>query len=293
MPSKQNPFSLYDFLGYLIPGALLIYIAFGLNDLFYQLSYINKLSVFFRSTQGIMPLIIFSYMAGHIIGIVSSYTIENAYVDRYGYPSRQILSSTYKQVKKEKLKLFKESPFTFLSTYLAEKTIRILIRSDIFKAKTLESQLDNITLKKIKHYFIKNHKCDDIESLINSEYFHHIYHYCVENSSAHLSKIQNYVALYGLFRNTAFVALLTAWAFIFETSKNLAVSIYRYKSLPDFSPTYLLLGAASFLCFSILYLGFSKFYRRYTSEVFLAFCITYQYEKNERQSLRAQISGSN
>lgn len=288
MPSKQNPFSLYDFLGYLIPGALLIYIALGLNGLLYRSPPLSDFFDFLKSTKGLIPLIVLSYLSGHIVGIISSYTIEKAYIDRFGYPSRQILISTKNPDKASKLKNLKESPLIFLSTYLAEKIIRIAIQNNIFKAKTLEKEIDNITTKKIKDYFTKKHKCDDINALMETEYFHHIYHYCVENSPAHLSKIQNYVALYGLFRNTSFVALLTAWAFIVASIKNLAISIYTYQTIPDFSLTYLLLGGTAFICFSILYLGFSKFYRRYTSEVLFSFCITYQYEKKERSSIRRQ-----
>lgn len=38
--------------------------------------------------------------------------------------------------------------------------------------------------------------------------------------------------------------------------------------------------------FSIFYLGFSKFYKRYSTEVIMAFSVSYEYEKRERSKYK-------
>jgi hypothetical protein len=77
---KQNPFSLYDFLGYLIPGSTLIYLFIIIenwtnnkveNNLESIFSYVSKYNF-----QEIFFFIIISYAIGHLLSFISSVTIE-------------------------------------------------------------------------------------------------------------------------------------------------------------------------------------------------------------------------
>ncbi len=77
----QNPFSFYDFLGYLIPGGLFLFILFlfsiEINPVYIEgilnhiLKYKEIISVFIY-----VVLIVLSYISGHFISILSSCLIE-------------------------------------------------------------------------------------------------------------------------------------------------------------------------------------------------------------------------
>jgi hypothetical protein len=109
---KQHPFSLYDFLGYLIPSTI-----FFASIIFLDLYLFENccgISCFLKDLQNIEPpnksiriafstpiteialflLLIFSlYVCGQMLGILSSYLIEKGYyVKKYGYPGGCLLS---------------------------------------------------------------------------------------------------------------------------------------------------------------------------------------------------------
>lgn len=76
MERLQNPFSVYDFLGYLIPGALAVYaglIIFSTNDVGW-----SKVFKSYGLNRPVMifPLTIGSYVAGHIVSYLSSVSLE-------------------------------------------------------------------------------------------------------------------------------------------------------------------------------------------------------------------------
>src|SRR5688572_21201354 len=110
---KQHPFSIYDFLAYLIPGTILIAsIIFmdlylfenccGIYDFLNDSSSIESGKKSFRFPSyisGIVAdiffssfLIFFLYVIGQMLGILSSYIIEKGYyVKKYGYPGEYLL----------------------------------------------------------------------------------------------------------------------------------------------------------------------------------------------------------
>src|SRR5690554_823907 len=87
----KSPFSLYDFLGYFIPGALSCYLFVLVFDLesikWLNLEFFSDLRVFDQS----VAFIILSYVLGHAINYFSSLTIERYSIWNIGYPSRYIL----------------------------------------------------------------------------------------------------------------------------------------------------------------------------------------------------------
>lgn len=149
----------------------------------------------------------------------------------------------------------------------------------------MEKPVIEIIENKIKDYFVKNHRTKDTSEILTIEYFHHIYHYCVENSPNHLSKIQNYVALYGLMRNTAYVCAIAAWGTLINSGYFLITAIAQ-RDTPSFSIVKFIILFTSIAIFSIFYLGFSKFYKRYSTEVIMAFSVSYEYEKRERNKYK-------
>jgi hypothetical protein len=94
MNSKQNPFSLYDFLGYLLPGALCIYLVvlgypvFGISLAALPTPHPSL----FKHPDGYIPFIIVAYVIGHSLSFISSLTVERYTIWAYGYPSRFLLN---------------------------------------------------------------------------------------------------------------------------------------------------------------------------------------------------------
>ena len=90
---EQNPFSIYDFLGYLIPGFLSLIIIF----LIQQLENGHGLQCIFSNLKGEISLtqsviiILISYFIAHILNFISSVTVEKYSQWRYDYPSNYLL----------------------------------------------------------------------------------------------------------------------------------------------------------------------------------------------------------
>ena len=78
---NQNPFSFYDFLGYLIPGGFFILLMYFCG-LTFDLDIVIDLSELLRGQSQIFgilnyaSIVIISYIAGHFISITSAFFIE-------------------------------------------------------------------------------------------------------------------------------------------------------------------------------------------------------------------------
>lgn len=89
-------FSIYDFLGYLVPGIFLVtntYWIIKLEDKNYQFEEIKTLfgKINRIEIEKVFVLIVVMYILGHIISYISSITIERYSIWSLGYPSRYLL----------------------------------------------------------------------------------------------------------------------------------------------------------------------------------------------------------
>ncbi|MFV0501415.1 MAG: hypothetical protein ACK5MH_07505 [Bacteroidales bacterium] len=85
----KNPFSLYDFLGYVMPGAFALIIAcITLPESILSID-CSILELF--DVKNIILLVIVSYILGHFIAFVSSITIEKFSIWSYEYPSKYLM----------------------------------------------------------------------------------------------------------------------------------------------------------------------------------------------------------
>lgn len=209
MELKQNPFSLYDFLGYFTPGALLLY---GLMVAYVHaqpdadiLDYIaRKLS--FQNPEIYIPFILIAYTSGHILSFLSSITVERYSIWAFGYPSKYLLGLPHRGYyaidKKRGLRRFVR---TFVAILLAPIVVldwllgtKAGLRS--LYAKELDSLLIAALKGKIERLMTEHAEIKQPEKYgkaTEHDFFRYAYHYAVENAPSHLSKMQNYVALYG------------------------------------------------------------------------------------------------
>lgn len=100
---NKNPFSFYDFLGYLFPGIIILALAVFVvaltkeNALIEEYFQINKFVSVFQDKQGLkwwettILAIILAYVAGHLVSYLSSVIVEYFANTLFGYPSYYLL----------------------------------------------------------------------------------------------------------------------------------------------------------------------------------------------------------
>jgi len=263
---KQNPFSLYDFLGYLVPGAIFVCgIVFFYGVLTsigrLQINWLHSFEVFARPSL-YLPLVLLSYMLGHIFSFLSTITVERFQLWTIGYPSRFLLGSKQKE-KPDKKWIAGIIRLIVLPVSVIDSVVRKIKTIDSLFAKSLEEPIINALKAKI-HVFAEQEAGIKPGDLDKCDVFRLIYHYVVEHSSNHLIKLQNYVALYGFLRTLCFISVVYFWistvlAFISICGSDIWVI------LPFVGFT-----AAFAVASWVLYLDFLKFSRRFTLEALMA-----------------------
>ncbi|EFJ2363971.1 hypothetical protein G6F10_003912 [Escherichia coli] len=279
---NQNPFSFYDFLGYLIPGGFFILLMYFCG-LTFDLDIVIDLTELLRGQSQIFgilnygSIVIISYIAGHFISITSAFFIEKYMNEELQYPSEYLFN---------KLSDDKKNILTPSSDKQNEDTKRkikyCIIKVMLFPiipwdyatqklcySQSLPFQLANTTWLMIKEGYEKKFRIDDkllnIRTGLHDDLFRLAYHYVYEFSNQHQTKIQNYVALYGFCRNICLVFVIIFWisflTLIYRAIEGGAVSYISISTLLSFFFVY------------VFYVGFVKFYRRYTLEVLMAFAV--------------------
>jgi len=275
MEIKQNPFSLYDFLGYFVPGALCLYAGFLAVQIWFPRAEIaTSLAGIFRPSQleFYLPFVLVAYLLGHTLSFIPSITVERYSVWRLGYPSRYLLGNArprYFEVQRpvltRKLVRFAVAIAIFPITVLDSFFDRVLRLNDLFARP-----LDNVLLRHfpilvkrlLRSRGLPEPSSDEIATG-QSEYFRLLYHHNVEHAPAHLPKMQNYVALYGFCRTIALLFVLLFW-----------LSAYAAVAHISSQPQSVIIAVASAIGAYAFFLDFLKFYRRFSQEVIMAFAIT-------------------
>ncbi|MGJ8738832.1 hypothetical protein [Zobellia laminariae] len=263
---RQNPFSLYDFLGYFIPGALLFYLVLfidyveNLSENFELKNFIAKNSDF--QLDKVLFFIIISYSLGHLLNFISSITIERYANWKYNYPSKYLLGFDYSGFWATKSKrgivwriclILIMFPVTVLDLILGE----VLGFKNFYTRKLDKFLIDLITLKGQKLFNrLADGQLNGYDDIKVRDYdFHRIItHYTFEHSKNHQFKMVNYVVLYGFLRTLTLITTISFWYIIFT----------HYTELGNLT-IIIILSLLSLIAY-IFFMAFMKFYRRYTLE---------------------------
>lgn len=284
---NKNPFSFYDFLGYLFPGIIalaLTVFAVALNiekasiDEYFN---INKFVAVFQEKQGLkwwestILVIILSYVTGHIIAYMSSVVVEYFANSLFGYPSYYLLHD-----RKIRWKML-------LKTYWVGSRIlfgRILWRFIVFiilfpiaivigligiPLKMIEfivRPLDEYIQNSIQRKLLQLSKTLNLDIPdVNSTADHHriVMHYVYLNIPNCQRKVDNYIAIYGFLRAITLIACL-----FFDYLLYLQICTLDIDAYINWDAAIILLFIL-ILC-NILFMGFVKFYRRFTLENYMA-----------------------
>lgn len=269
-PTKSNPFSLYDFLGYFTPGAILLYsliLTNGFTNMELDLSKLTLDQLEFNSGWTYIPFAIMAYTTGHLLNYISSITIEKYAIWMYGYPSKYLLGT------------LPDDHCYMYDTDFCQKIMRsvnfiILVPISIFDIVTrcltkmqekYSEKLDQALIATINKKITNNLsvQLQQNQSLpLSSDVFRYIYHHSVEKSGNHLQKMQNYVALFGFLRTITLICVVWFWASLRSSD------LFPLTLTPDWQ---VIITAA--LAFSF-FMAFMKIYRRFTLEGLMAFIVT-------------------
>ena len=216
-----------------------------------------------------------AYVLGHIVAYASSLTVELYAVWRYGYPSKFMLRNNpeknYFSIKKETSSKNKGFVYLFkimvgivvLPIVILDIMVGRLCRLNIYYVKGLDKRLKKGIYRKVQLLY-KELGLEGMqkERDINNgdlDYHRVVYHYVYEKHEAHRAKMDNYVALYGFMRALAFILVLVFWISIMVIVKN-----YNNDYLSFCQSFGWMLGVILLSFF--FFMGFMKFYRRFTLE---------------------------
>ena len=242
---NKNPFSIYDFMGYLFPGMMCyIIIAYcfrmGLN--MGEITNMDNLRNLVRESQmefnleKSVAIIVIAYILGHIVSYLSSVTIELFAQKVFGYPSEYLLKRGRGKNWWDMLKAFFasearssnriwawiKSVFRFLmKVFIALLLFPISFSTFSFAyffdingwiVRPLDEYLKN-TLK-VKEFKLAN-RLGINHPDVNQECDYHriVMHYVYLNIPNSQRKTDNYISLYGFLRSISFVFCTTFLAF--------------------------------------------------------------------------------
>ena len=225
-----------------------------------------------------------SYVLGHFVAYISSLTVEQFSIWLYGYPSKFLLqdveSMHYWRVSDSNVgrmgKMCKYIWKFIISIFLFPLTVCSLLFAKLlgvkyFFIKKLDAALiDAINAK--THELKSFLKINDDENMDNHRV---IYHYEYEQQKVHAVKMDNYVALYGFLRSITLVFNCFSLYLIYIAILSFDVDYYA-----DWKFIRLLL--LSILVSYLFFMGFMKFYRRFTLESFMCLIIDTSYVKEQK-----------
>lgn len=275
---KQNPFSVYDFLGYFIPGFITIIIFQNIDYFTNYDSFKEILKSFYGQDykiESITILIIISYIIGHVISFISSITIERYAIWRYNFPSKYLLEFKHNGYWKSS-KNWTDSGWRFVLVFMLFPVVFFdfilgkLLRFSKFYQQSLDKPLQDLIvfkanklLKKLGFSEIEGYKKDG--SLNYSDFHRILAHYAYEYSQNHQSKLTNYVALYGFLRTLCLIFNSVTMFCVFK----ILIEENTFQCFKENISFILLLSFISY----VFFMAFMKFYRRYSLECMMVVTI--------------------
>ena len=282
MDAKGLSFSAYDFLGYLMPGALLILLmdaSFAYHMQPASFSYAAILERYSSKEIGlIFPFIIVAYIVGHIISFLSAISVERYAIWVYGHPSKYLLN-------------IKAGGFWGVagSNRPASLVLRMLMAAFLLPITCLEftfgyclrlrenyvAPFDSLLREAIwtalnrlvRSCGVKNPASHG--SAAEHDFAKLAMHHALEVAPNHVFTLRNYVALYGFIRTVCFVMILIFWS----------LALHGYHMGWGGRLWVYTLGPVGVLCF-VVFLSFMKFFQRYYEEALFAVTIVASERKN-------------
>lgn len=273
MKLSQNPFSLYDFLGYLIPGMFLLLFLLNLasydpNGGFEQFFYSSQLS----QLQDYAGFILAAYLLGHLVSISSSYSVEKYALWKYGYPSKFILGVSHGGYWTKRREERRGLQYVLrMLMYIALLPISVLdtlvscIGLSGIQSTPLDKPLVKLVQLRVQEMYTEigsGLKKEELDAR-REDFFSLAYHYVQEHCENHAHKIYNYVALYGLMRSLTLSFVILFW----YAASQMVVFDGQFCTGCIFC-----LGSIAAIAYTF-FVAYRKFLKRYSQEVLLTLAV--------------------
>ena len=300
METKQNPFSVYDFLGYLLPGALFIYLVlFGCAIL--GISWPNYLPIpvyLIKQPDSYIPFSILAYIIGHTLSFLSSLIVERYALWNFGYPSKFLLGVRPKSYLDGIPDDSHYKPRCFIRIFLSlvafpfsslDIILERLIKIRELYAKQLDPQITSLINRKIwifigvelgifRHIISFDKEAKGTYKTNNVDIFRAIYHYVLHNFPSHTPSLKNYVSMYGFLRTITLMFTSLFWVGVLKLV-GLSIEIFCATKvqlvLVDKALFVVGFVIIAWIASYVFFMGFVKFYRRYTLEALMALGANY------------------
>ena len=302
---SKNPFSIYDFMGYLFPGLFLLIILVYVRNENFDISNIFR----FKTLMGIVGddkstfdldksilIIILGYITGHFVSYSSSLTIETFANNIFGYPSDYLLHgnklSWWDMLKRyfscqvktsckmlRWIKLFCKFVLKlFVFTFLLPISLMVfllgwLVDVNSYITRPIDDYLKTSILKKQYELAnLLNIKKADVNE--RCDYHRLDMHYVYIHVTECQKKVDNYISLYGFLRSITFVFCICFDCCLFYSLQSVNFDLEINWSIIF---ELIVLYAMCILSF----LGFMKFYRRNTLENFMTLLVGLESTKSK------------
>lgn len=289
---EKNPFSIYDFMGYLFPGILTLFMLqsycggspFRIED-FLDFEQINDITKGFGesfSLESSVIWIVLSYTIGHIMSYMSSITVEYFSNKVFGYPSEYLMNLD-RNLGIEKIKCYfvgdsraNDTNWNKIGRFLWRLLVSIVLFPLSFMTfflgdrfgvnKFITRSLDKYVIDSIKKKsFQMANKLGITQPSVNSDSDYHriVMHYVYVNLPVSHAKTDNYISLYGFLRSISFI--FSVMFFIYGVQALFTIN-FAYSIDWNMMKVLFLFFFLSYFCF----LAFIKFYRRFTLENYMS-----------------------
>lgn len=268
----KNPFSFYDFLGYLFPGLILVIFLKTVYLVKGEITIASLLQAGISSSfswEDAVQYTVLAYVSGHLVSYFSSLTVEPYLIWSYGYPSAFLLNERYERdffetnhhIGKLYTIFWKVLVcIVILPLCLASLFFGKILRFRYYVLKPLDVSLRENINKKVDSLLVllqlsERREGDDIHRILM--------HYNYEHYPNHVRKYDNYVALYGFLRSLSLLCSSILWFLV-----GVEIPTINFQAPVDWQAVFVLI--AMFCITYLYYLGFIKFYRRFTLENFMS-----------------------
>ena len=228
MTPKAPSLTPYDFLGYIVPGLLFVWLIDMSIVSHYRenpITYDDIIARYFEmKLAGIIPLMLIAYIVGHIISFTSSVLIERHAVWLHGNPTNVLVNNG--EIKPY-FQTGGKSPIA--SLLFRVSTVIILLPISILDfmfgkvipvSKNYFRPFDDL----IKHAaalaiykIMRQLKIKTQDADLEKADIHRLgLHYSLEAAPAHVSSLRNYVVLYGFLRSLTLIIVISSWVIIYH-----------------------------------------------------------------------------
>ena len=306
MRIERLPFTVYDVLGYFLPGVasfcILITLLFSSEARFLMNHEIIRSSFLF-SLIGVFAFLIFSYLIGHCVALIASFTVEKICICFLGYPGKYMIEEyAYNRFQQQgdsiynncRIFLGRNRIFGFLVVvFCFPIALFLFLLAKMHMISELVFGLEETSRESLDRCFTKR-MGKSIYKCRGREWFEIVNYFVYDNSNVSAHRMYNYLVLYGLMRNFCCVLLLCFYAcgtvFFFGP---IEIDFLESKSSQldlEITESALLIGMICALILSaLLACGYIKFNRRYTYEACMSFIQICRREDREIQMMERRI----